>query len=327
VTSWKTGWKKWAAPFALLLAAAFMVVACSDDGDGDEDGDGGGAEGATETMEAREGSDITIGAFDFGESQILAEIYAQQLEARGFVVDRSKLQPGSPREILKPALEGGEVDLVPEYVGTLVTFLGGEPTSDGAENRDTAAGLFAQGGVTVLPAAEEAEDVNAFVITRALSEELGITKVSDLAGHAGDLKFGGPPECPEREFCLVGLKDLYGVEFGEFIPLDFGPRVTALEEGGIDVALLFSTDAVIATNDWVVLEDDKGLQPAENIAPVIRTATVDEHGDDLVDALNAVTEKLTSESLAEMNAEFQVDQRTPADIAHDWLVENDFIEE
>jgi len=308
-------WKKWAPPVALLLAAVMVTAACSDSGDDD---------GA---METREGSSITLGAFDFGESKILAEIYAQQLEAHGFPVDRSKIDPGSPREILKPALESGEVGLVPEYVGTLVTFLGGEPTSEGTANRDQAAELFAPSGVTVLPAAERAEDVNAFVITKELSEELGITKVSDLAAHAGDLKFGGPPECPEREFCLIGLKDLYGVEFGEFVPLDFGPRVTALEEGGIDVALLFSTDAVIATNGWVVLEDDRGLQPAENIAPVIRTALVDEYGDELVDAINAVTAKLTSASLAEMNADYQVEQKSAADIAHAWLVENDFIKE
>ncbi|MGE3961693.1 MAG: glycine betaine ABC transporter substrate-binding protein [Dehalococcoidia bacterium] len=318
-----TWWKKWATPIALLAAATFILAAC-DDGNGDEDG---GGDGATAEVDTREGSPIAIGAFDFGESQILAEIYAQQLEAHGFTVDRSKLQPGSPREILKPALESGEIDLVPEYVGTLVTFLGGEPTSEGAENRDLAAELFAESGVSVLPAAEEAEDVNAFVITAELSEELGITKVSDLAAHAGDLRLGGPPECPEREFCMVGLRDVYDVEFGEFIPLDFGPRVTALEEDGIDVAVLFSTDAVIATNGWVVLEDDRGLQPAENIAPVVRTAVIDEYGDDLVNTLNAVTEKLTSESLAEMNAEFQVEQRSPADIARDWLIENDLIEE
>ena len=181
--------------------------------------------------------------------------------------------------------------------------------------------------MTVLPEAEDAEDVNAFVTTSEKSEELGLTKVSDLEGQAGDLALGGPAECPEREFCMLGLRDVYGVEFGEFVPLDFGPRVDALEEGAIDVAVLFRTDAVIATNDWVVLEDDKGLQPAENIAPVIRTELVDEYGDDLVNTINAVTEKLTSASLAEMNAEFQVDQRDAADIAHDWLVENDLIEE
>ena len=308
--------KRWAAPAVVLLVSAFVLSACSDSDDGD-----------APDAEMREGTAIKVSGFDFGESQILAEIYAQQLEAKGFTVDRSRLQPGSPREILKPALESGEVDLVVEYVGTLLTFLGGEPNADGGANREAAARLFAESGVTVLPEAAHAQDGNAFVVTKELSESLGVTMVSDLAAHAGDLTFGGPAECPEREFCLVGLRDVYEVEFGEFVPLDFGPRVTALEEGGIDVALLFSTDAVIATNEWVVLEDDRGLQPAENIAPVIRTAILDEYGNDLEEALNAVTEKLTSASLAEMNAAFQVDQRSAADIAKEWLVENDFITE
>ncbi len=308
--------KRWAASAVLLVVSAFALGACSDS---DDDAAAGG--------EVREGTAIKVSGFDFGESQILAEIYAQQLEARGFAVDRSRLQPGSPREILKPALESGEVDLIVEYVGTLLTFLGGKPNADGGANREAAAQLFSQTGVSVLAEAAEAQDVNAFVTTRELSESLGITKVSDLAAHAGDLKFGGPAECPEREFCLIGLREVYEVEFGEFVPLDFGPRVTALEEGGIDVALLFSTDAVIATNEWVVLEDDRGLQPAENIAPVIRTAVLDEYGNDLEEALNAITEKLTSASLAEMNAAFQVDQRSAANIAKEWLVENDFITE
>jgi len=299
------------------VVSAFALGACSDSDD----------DGTAEAVETREGTAIKVSGFDFGESQILAEIYAQQLEANGFAIDRSRLQPGSPREILKPALESGEVDLVIEYVGTLLTFLGGEPNADGAANREAAGQLFAASGVTVLPEAREAQDVNAFVTTSEISESLGITKVSDLAAHAADLTFGGPAECPEREFCLLGLRDLYEVEFGEFVPLDFGPRVTALEEGGIDVALLFSTDAVIATNEWVVLEDDRGLQPAENIAPVIRTAIIDEYGEDLLSAMNAVTRKLTSESLAEMNAAFQVDQRSAAEIAREWLIENDLIEE
>lgn len=310
--------KRWGATSALLVVAAFAVAAC-----GDDDGNGA-ADG--EEVETREGSAITIGAFDFGESLILAEIYAQQLEANGFQVDRGAMEPGSPREILKPALESGQIDLVPEYVGTLVTFLGGMPTSDGAENQEMAAELYAPSGVTVLEEAEDAENVNALVVTSELAEEHGLQTVGDLAEHAGDLTLGGPAECPEREFCIPGYRDVYGVEFGEFVPLDFGPRVTALQEDGIDVALLFSTDAPIAINEWVVLEDDMGLQPAENIAPVVSTSIVDEYGDDLVNALNEVTERLTSESLAEMNAEFQEEQRDAAEIARDWLVENDLIE-
>lgn len=311
--------KRWGGTSALLVVAAFAVAAC---GDSDDDGNAGDGE----VVETREGSEITIGAFDFGESLILAEIYAQQLEANGFPVDRGAMQPGSPREILKPALESGQIDLVPEYVGTLVTFLGGQPTSDGAENQELAAELYAETGVTVLDEAEDAENVNALVVTSELAEEHNLETVGDLAEHAGDLSLGGPAECPERDFCIPGYRDVYGVEFGEFVPLDFGPRVTALQEGGIDVALLFSTDAPIAINNWVVLEDDLGLQPAENIAPVVSTSIVDEYGDDLVNALNEVTERLTSESLAEMNAKFQEEQRDAADIAQEWLIENDLIE-
>lgn len=303
-------------PFALAAAAGVALAAC---GEGDP---------IPETPEeTRVGPAIRVSAFDFGsESLILGEIYAQQLEAHGFAVDRSRLEPGEPREVLKPALESGEVDLVAEYVGTLLRFLGGEPTSDGDENQQAAAELFAESGVTVLPASPEAENVNALVTTQGLSEELGLTEVSDLADHANDLTLGGPPECPDREFCLIGLREVYGIEFGEFVPLGFDERSAALEGGGIDVAVLFSTDAVIFTNEWVVLEDDRGLQPAEHIAPVIRTALLEEYGEELEDALNAVTEKLTTESLAEMNAEFQVDGHTAPEIARVWLVENDLVE-
>lgn len=303
-------------PLALAAAAGVALAAC---GDGDPNPE--------VPDETRVGAAIRVSAFDFGsESLILGEIYAQQLEAHGFAVDRSRLDPGEPREVLKPALENGEADLVAEYVGTLLRFLGGEPTSDGDENQRAAAELFAESGVTVLPASPEAENVNALVITQGLSEELGLTDVSDLAGHAHDLTLGGPPECPEREFCLIGLREVYGIEFGEFVPLSFDERVAALSNGEVDVAVLFSTDSVIFTNEWVVLEDDRGLQPAEHIAPVIRTALLEEYGRELEDALNAVTEKLTTESLAEMNAEFQVDGHTAPEIARVWLVENDLIE-
>lgn len=284
---------------------------------------------ASPTVATREGPTIRIAAFNFAESQILAEIYAQQLEARGFAVDRSQASPGSLREALQPALEAGEIDLLPEYVGTMVTSLGGTATSDGAANRQAAADLYEARGVTVLPLAAEAEDVNALVITSTFAEEHNVATVSDLVEHAGDLVLGGPPECPERQFCLVGLREVYGIEFRRFVPLEFEDRITALQEGDIDVAVLFSTDAAIHTNHWVVLDDDRGLQPAENIAPVIRTEVVSEYGeagDDLLNAINAVTAKLTSESLAEMNADADVDGRTVAEIARTWLVENDLVE-
>lgn len=306
-----------AALFACLLLAAAAALGCARSTD---------LVPETPTAGVRPGPVIRIAAFDFEESRILAEIYAQQLEAMGFAVDRTRTQPGTPREELAPAVEAGEVDFLLEYVGTLLRSLGGEPTSDGESNRRAAAQRLAPRGVTVLDEAPEAENVNALVIPRVLSESLDITRVSDLTPHAATLTLGGPPECPERDFCLVGLREVYGIEFGAFVPLEFEARVAALQEGEVDVAVLFSTDATIYTNDWVVLADDMDLQPAENVAPVVRTAIVEAYGDEFVQAVNAVTAKLTRESLAEMNADYRVDGREIPLIARTWLFENDFIE-
>lgn len=296
----------------LLAAAALAFAACGDDDDG---GNGNG--------DVPDGPTIRVAAFNFGESHILAEIYAQVLEHNGYTVDKGQIMPGSTREIVKPALESGELDFVPEYVGTLLSFLGGEPTSDGEANLEAARELFE--GVTLLDLAP-AQDTNAFVASAGVAEEYGLARVSDLAGVAADLKLGGPPECPEREFCVIGLEDVYGVTFGEFVPLDFGPRITALNEGAIDVALLFSTDASITANDFVLLEDDMGLQPAENIVPAVRNEIIEAYGDDFTSLVNSVSAEITTEELTALNAEVQIEQRDPDEVATEWLTENGFLD-
>jgi osmoprotectant transport system substrate-binding protein len=292
-----------------LFSIALVAVACGDDGEG------GGREGPT----------IRVGAFDFSESHVLAEIYAQALAAEEYSVNTDYILPGSPREITKPALESGQLDLVPEYVGTLLTFLGGEPTSDGAQNHAEAKELFEAAGVTLLDIAP-AQDTNAIVANKETADKYDLEKVSDLAPIASELHFAGPPECPERQFCLIGLEEVYGIEFGEFTPIDFGPRVTALEEGAVDVALLFSTDAAIADKGFVLLEDDKGLQPAENISPAIRIKVLDAYDEDLPNLLNSVSAKITTEGLTALNKKVQVDKEDPDDVAGDWLRENGFVE-
>jgi osmoprotectant transport system substrate-binding protein len=166
------------------------------------------------------------------------------------------------------------------------------------------------------------------VVTGETAEEFGLSTVSDLQPVAGEMIFGGPPECPERPLCLQGLTDVYGLEFAEFVPLDVGGPITvaALESGEIDVGLLFTTSGIIAANEWVSLEDDMGLNPAENIVPAIRTEVVDAYGDDLVSLLDSFSEALTTEDLTAMNARADLDQEDPALIATDWLTENGFIE-
>ena len=213
---------------------------------------------------------------------------------------------------------GCEIDLAPEYLGSLLLFLDpkAKASGDPQENFDLLQPLVEEDGLVLLEPSE-ANDQNAFVVTSETSDDLGLTTVSDLAGEAQDLILGGPPECPDRPFCLIGLKDVYGVEFGEFKPLDIaGPlTVAALDGGKIDVALLFSTQSVIADKGWVVLEDDKSLQTAENITPVVGEA-VDDEAQGL---LNEVSALLTTENITELNGRVEIDKEDPADVAQSFL--------
>lgn len=290
-----------------ILALSLVAAAC---GSGDGAGDG---------------EPITVASFAFNESVIVAEIYAQALEAEGFTIER-KLNLGN-REVVKPALENGEIDLVPEYVGTIDSFLGGTPTADSEATWNEAKTLFEATGVTLLQYSP-AQDKNAYVVTAETASEYNLSKVSDLQPVAGDLIFGGPPECPDREFCLMGLIDLYGLNFAEFKPLDAaGPiTVAALDGGDIDVALLFSSQGIIADKGWVSLEDDMGLNPAENLVPAIRQDVLDANGDQLKSILDEVSAALTTEDLIEMNKRADIDQEDPAAIARDWLIEFGFVE-
>ena len=139
------------------------------------------------------------------------------------------------------------------------------------------------------------------------------------------LKLGGPPECPERPFCLLGLQETYGLEFAEFVPLDAGGplTVTALTGGQVDVGLLFTSDPAIATNGFVLLEDDKQLQLADNIVPVVRQEVLDANPA-VADLLNTVMERLTQEELTNLNKAVTVDTRPAAEVATEWITAQSF---
>jgi len=139
------------------------------------------------------------------------------------------------------------------------------------------------------------------------------------------LKLGGPPECPERPFCLLGLTETYGLTFEEFVPLDAGGplTVTALTGGQVDVGLLFTSDPAIATNGFVLLEDDKQLQLADNIVPVVRQEVLDANPA-VTDLLNTVMERLTQEELTNLNKAVTVDTRPAAEVATEWITAQNF---
>jgi osmoprotectant transport system substrate-binding protein len=257
---------------------------------------------------------VTVGSFNFPESVAVAEVYSQALEEAGFRVDRAFGL--GPREFVAPALAQGLLELVPEYAGTAAEFhsLGAaEPTDDVAATHGELERSI-EGTPLVALTAAPAQNANTFVVTAETAARLGLSSISDLAAEAGELRFGGPPECPTRRLCLAGLEEVYGLRFDEFVPLDAGDRLTrqALLDDAIDVALLFTTDPAIAAEGLVELIDDRGLQPAENITPLLRVELVERWGDEIVSVIDAVSAELTTARVRELN---RVANTEDADIA------------
>jgi osmoprotectant transport system substrate-binding protein len=268
---------------------------------------------------------VVVASFNFPESVVLAEIYAMALEEIRVPVVRQR--EVGPRELMEPALEQGLVDLVPEYLGSALAYL--DPSSAGVSLDAEAASrrlteILEPRGVAVLDHAP-AQNQNGIVVTSQTAARYQLSTVSDLAPVAGALVFAGPPECRDRPLCLPGLRKAYGLEFQRFLPLDSEGRQTraALSRGDADVGLLFATDGHLADEEFVLLHDDRGLQPAENVVPLVRRTVVQRWGDALVDRLEAVTFALTTEALTEMNAEVAIEGESPAEVAADWLDDQD----
>jgi osmoprotectant transport system substrate-binding protein len=277
--------------FALATSLAFLSVACVGSG--------------TPAQDARGDDAITVASFDFPESVLLAEIYSQAIEGAGFRVEREAAL--GPRELVMPALLEGLVEFVPEYSGSGLQFLAGDGSTspDDEINHERFAERLGTLDVTALDASP-AQDQNGFAVTQETAQRFGLQTLSDLARVSQELTFGGPPECLRRPFCLPGLERMYGISFGDvYSNLDAGGQrtVSALAEGTVDVALLFTSDAAIDLNDFVLLEDDLGLQPAENITPVVRTGVLDRYGPTLADTVNAVSALLSTDGLRTLNAE------------------------
>ncbi|HEV2754574.1 MAG TPA: ABC transporter substrate-binding protein [Actinomycetota bacterium] len=264
---------------------------------------------------------VVVGAFNFSESAVLAEVYAHVLDEHG--VDAEVLREVASREIMEPALEQGEVDLVPEYLGTALTFLGDHEVDAEVAPEEAHALLgqdFAGRGVTVLDAAP-GQNRNEIVVTESFAAEHELDTIADLARVDQDATFGGPVECPARPLCLAGLEEVYGLRFREFLPLDSGgpATVAALAAGEVDVALLFTTNPQIPRRDLVILEDDRHLQPPENLVPVMRTETADALAPAVLDAVDAVTALLSDEELRELNGLVEIKGLTPREAAASWL--------
>lgn len=292
---------------AVLLALALVASAC---GSGGDDDSGGGGGGGSESK-----GSITVGSDAFPEAQIVGEMYALVLEQEGYEVER-QLDLES-REVRLPAMEDGQVDVAPEYLASLLSVVDpeAEASTDPAEVSETLQAPLEEMNLEILPYSE-AVDTNAFVVTQETADEFGLSAVSDLAGPAGDMTLGAPAECPKRPYCIPGLKDVYGVEFGDYRPLEYGAAtVQALSAGAIDVALLFSTDPLIEENELVLLEDDKNLQSADNIAPLAHADVAS----DVESILQPVTDALTTDGMTALNARVAIEHEDASAVAQDFL--------
>ena len=289
------------AVLAAVLSLLCLLTACSE-----------------ESPETDPGGDgvVRFASYDFPENQILAELYAEAARRSG--VDVSVQHGIGTREVVFPALQQGVVDVVVDYVGTATAFARPGTTRQERTPAELHAALRLTLGarrISVLTPAQ-AEDQNGFAVTTAFAAHNDVGRLSDLAPLAHELVFGGPPECPDRPFCLQGLEDVYGLRFGAVRNMPSrAATVEALLAGDIDVGLLETTDARLAVSPVMLLVDDRELQPPENVVPLVRTAVLTP---ELEGALERVSEHLTTGDLMQLNRVVEVEGLSPAEAAARW---------
>jgi osmoprotectant transport system substrate-binding protein len=266
------------------------------------------------------GTAVVVASFNFPESELLAAIYALALMQAGVP---ARLQLGlGPRERVQPALAGGVVDVVPEYLGAALASL--EPAAAAAGSgplavRHGLARALARWDVQVLqPAAAQNQD--GLAVTRATATRLRLRTVSDLVPLAPQMVLAGAPECPQRPSCLPGLRRVYGLEFARFVPLATEhERIDAIRQGAADVVVTGTTGGHLAAGDLVLLADDRQLQPPGNIVPVVHASAVVRYQRRLAGALDAVSARLTTSDLIVLNQRITVPGTTVLAEARAWL--------
>jgi osmoprotectant transport system substrate-binding protein len=300
---------------AILAVLALAGAACG----GDDGGNGAGGAGGDD-VEAVEGPVIRIAPQQFAESQTLTEVYAQYLRANGY--DVRVLDALGFREVVYPGLRSGGIDMIVDYIGGAQVELApdAEASADSDEVYANLEEPLAEMDATALEFTP-AESRDAILVRADTAEELGLTTISDLAGQAGDLTFGSSSECVSRPSCLPAYTDVYGIDFGRTVTLDYGPPLAdGLRAGELDVILYQTTAPEIEQDGFVVLEDDEGVQLAQNITPILRDEILDAYGDsDLVDLLNELTARIETDDLIGWNARTDVEFDDPSQVAADWL--------
>ncbi len=296
---------------AVVGASLLALAACGGSSDptstGTSAGAGAGSAAPTDT--------IVVGSANFQENVVLADIYAEALKAKGVKVT-TKLNIGS-RETYIPALKDGSIDLIPEYSGVLLQYFDKKATAVSSDEVYSALQKATTAPLTVLTQSP-AEDKDAIVVTKDTAGKYNLKSIADLAAVANKLTLGAPPEFQTRADGIPGLQKTYGVTFKSFKKLDAGGPLTqnALKNGQIDAGDVFTTDPLIAKNQWVALADPKNLYTAQNVVPLINSKKA---SDTVKSALDAVSAKLTTDDLVQLNEKVALNKQNPVTVAKAWL--------
>ena len=307
----------------LALGASVLALALSacSTGGGGASPSAGSASASPGASTATGNATVKIGSDGFDEARVVAEVYAQALEAAGFTVERTGIGMGQ-REVTKAALESGQINLKPEYIGSgLVAGYGGEATNDGETNKERLQEKLTPLNITVLNFTP-GQDTNAFVVRKETADEFSLVTMTDLAAVQDELNWALATDCPTNPVCAQALKDAYGIEQPDATLLGAcsGPMAEALLNETVDVAELCSTSPEILVNGWVRLEDDQETQPADHIAPLVRN--------DLLSAvdrttfektLNDVSALIDTDTLAQLYYDVTIEHEDLDVVAGDWL--------
>jgi osmoprotectant transport system substrate-binding protein len=284
--------------------------------------------GAITSHPANASVSFVIGSKNFTEQRVLGQIYAQGLRAAGYTV-RARLNLGNQDMALK-ALEAGEVDAYPEYTGTaLLAFFGKRasqlPKDSQAAYEQAKQGFAAMSPPLVAYPPTPFTSSNEVAVTRATARRYRLRRISDLAKVDGKLKLYGSPECRHRLDCLIGLQRIYHLRFASFtvIPPDLRHRVLA--SGKADVSIVFTTDPQIKRQGEVLLDDDRGMFPPNNSTLVARQELAAKAGPDFASTVRLLQEQLTDENMQELNARVDLDGKTPAEVAREYLQETGLV--
>ena len=318
-----------AAALAALIAAG-GIAACGSSSDNTTESTSGGSSKSAQVIQSNPANKkvtVTIGSKNFTEEFILGNIYAQALKAAGYNV-KTQLNLGSEQIALK-ALKSGQIDAYPEYTGTALTSFFKVKTadipSDPTKAYDQTKAEFTKQGITALPPTPFT-DSNAVAVTPATAKKLSLKNISDLKAKAGTLTLAGPPECRQREDCLLGLQQTYGLKFKSFTPVDPSLRHEVLQKGQADASIVFTTDGQIKANKEVVLGDDQNIFPPYNITLLVNDKVLQKAGPDFAKTVALVQKGMTTPVMQELNSRVDLDKQKPAAVATEYLKESGYIQ-